>query len=410
MTETMIESIDASAIGERLTVARKARGLTQQQVADALALARTTIVAMEKGERRPKMRELLQFASLYGRQVGDLLRPSPARDLDSFLVQFRSARSPSDSPMNEKREADIHRFKEFCERYLELEQLTASQLPRRYPESYDIEGTDSERAAEEVASAERNRLGLGDGPVGNLRQLLDADIGLRVFAYPFADSRVAGLFAYTEELGGCVAINANHPEERRRWSAAHEFGHFLTDRYRADVQVLPAYRRVPESERFAESFARHFLMPSNGLIRRFQGIRRSKGSPITPADLLSLGQLYGVSFQALVLRLEELRLLPPGTWDRLKDAGFKVNEAKVFLDLPPIPDEVPLLPLRYEALAIQAFLSGDMSEGRLARFLGTDRLGARRRVAELTGTRFDEDGEIRQAALPLDTPLAGVNS
>ncbi|HEY7035558.1 MAG TPA: XRE family transcriptional regulator [Thermomicrobiales bacterium] len=411
MAEPALDSIDAAVIGDRLAAARKARGMTQQQAAEELDLARTTVVAMEKGKRRPKVEELVRFASLYGRQVGEFLRPSPLREPGGFIVQFRSARAPADSPMNDQREADIRQFKDLCERYLELELLTGAPLPGRYPEPHPTDGTDPERAAEEVASADRNRLGLGDGPAGNIWQVLETDVGLRVFAFPFADSRVAGLFAYSEELGGCIAVNANHPEERRRWSAVHEFGHFLTtDRFRAEVQVLPSYRRVPEAERFAEAFARHFLMPAAGLIRRFQTIKRAKSGPVTPADLLNLGQLYGVSFQALVLRLEELKLLPLGTWDRLKDAGFtaKVNEAKQLLAIPPIPDQLQRLPYRYEALAVQAFLDGQISEGRLAQFLGTDRVGARERVEKLTDTRFDENGEIRQVALPLGIPLIGA--
>jgi Zn-dependent peptidase ImmA (M78 family)/transcriptional regulator with XRE-family HTH domain len=411
MAEPALNTIDAAVIGDRLAAARKARGMTQQQAAEELQVARTTIVAMEKGERRPKVEELVRFAAIYGRQVGDFLRPSPMREPDSFMVQFRAARAPADSPANEQREADIRRFKNLCEQYLELEHITGARLPSHYPGPHPTEGTDPEREAEEVASAERNRLGLGDGPAGNIWQVLESDVGLRVFAFPFADSRVAGLFAYTDELGGCIAVNANHPEERRRWSAVHEFGHFLTtDRFRAEVQVLPSYRRVPQAERFAEAFARHFLMPPNGMIRRFQTIKRAKGSPVTPADLLNLGQLYGVSFQALVLRLEELKLLPPGTWDRLKDAGFKVNEAKELLAIPPIPDQIQRLPYRYEALAVQAFLDGEISEGRLAQFLGTDRVGARERVAKLTDMRFDENGEIRQVALPLGIPLVGAPS
>jgi Zn-dependent peptidase ImmA (M78 family)/transcriptional regulator with XRE-family HTH domain len=411
MTEPAFDSIDAAVIGDRLAAARKARGMTQQRAAEELQVARTTVVAMEKGKRRPKVAELVRLASLYGRPVGDFLRPSPMREPDGFIVQFRAARAPADSPINDQREADIRRFKDLCERYLDLEVLTGARLPSRYPEPHPTEGTDPERAAEEVASTERNRIGLGDGPAGNIWQLLETDVGLRIFAFPFADSRVAGLFAYAEELGGCIAVNANHPEERRRWSAVHEFGHFLTtDRFRAEVQVLPSYRRVPDAERFAEAFARHFLMPANGLIRRFQTIKRAKGGPVTPADLLNLGQLYGVSFQALVLRLEELKLLPPGTWDRLRDAGFKVNEAKELLAIPSIPDQIQRLPYRYEALAVQAFLDGEISEGRLAQFLGTDRVGARKRVEKLTDTRFDENGEVRQVALPLGMPLVGAPS
>jgi Zn-dependent peptidase ImmA (M78 family) len=311
--------------------------------------------------------------------------------------------------MDQRREADVRIFQEYCDDYLELERLTESPLPRRYPDVYLVGETQPERAAEEVAASERNRLGLGDGPTGDLWGLLETDVGLRVFAIPFTDRRMAGLFAVTEEHGGCIAVNANHPEERRRWSAAHEYAHFLTDRYRAEVQVLPRYRRVPEAERFADAFAQHFLMPGAGLVRRFQAIRRAKEGPVTPADVLALAQLYRVSFQAMVLRLEDLKLLPAGTWDRLRDAGFKPEAAREMLGLARVEPELPRLPYRFEVLAVQAFVAEELSEGRLARLLRLDRVAARGRVQELTGTRYFEQGEVRQLALDLDRALVDVS-
>ena len=53
MVDNPLLSVDPAVIGERLAVARRARGLTQQQAAEALGVGRTTITAMEKGERRP---------------------------------------------------------------------------------------------------------------------------------------------------------------------------------------------------------------------------------------------------------------------------------------------------------------------------------------------------------------------
>lgn len=285
-------------------------------------------MALEKGERRPKPGELVQLAALYGRQVGELVRPISLAPRESFIVQFRSARGPHASDRDERREDDVREFEALCRDYLELEQTNASPLPRRYPEVYDVSGFDPERAAEEVALSEHNRLGLGDGPIGDLWGLLETDVGLRIFAQAFTDSRLAGLFVYTEEYGGCIAVNRKHPEERRRWTAAHEYGHFLSDRYRAEITANQTYRRLPESERFADSFARHFLMPTAGLIRRFQSMKRAKEGSITPADVLTLAALYEVSFEALMLRLEELRLIRSGAWDELREQGFKANKAR----------------------------------------------------------------------------------
>jgi transcriptional regulator with XRE-family HTH domain len=92
----ILDTIDPAVVGERLAEARRARHLTQQHVADELDVARTTSVAMEKGERRPRPGELLHLARLYGRQVSDFVRPRPSQVEGGFVVQFRAARGPTD--------------------------------------------------------------------------------------------------------------------------------------------------------------------------------------------------------------------------------------------------------------------------------------------------------------------------
>jgi Zn-dependent peptidase ImmA (M78 family)/transcriptional regulator with XRE-family HTH domain len=405
MDKHVLNTIDPEIIGERLSDARRARRLTQQQAANELGVARTTITAMEKGERRPRATELVTLARLYGRPIGEFVRPESVFQ-PNFIVQFRAVKGVDQAGGM----PDIQRFGELCRWYVELEEQLGAPLPRHYPGVYDISNTPPERVAEEAANSERNRLGLGDGPIGNLWGLLETDIGLRVFAMPMSNSRIAGMFLYTEEYGGCIAVNANHPEERRRLSAAHEYAHFLTDRHKPDITILNLYKRVPENERFADAFARFFLMPASGLSRRFEAIRRAKNKPVTPADVLALSHLYHVSFQAMTWRLEELKLLPSGTWDRLHDMGFKPTKAKEPMPLPTHEAHLPNLPLRYVALAVQAFEEGMLSEGQLAERLGTDRIGARERVHELTSeSRPTEDGGWQQVPLDLTKALVGAS-
>ena len=80
-------------------------------------------------------------------------------------------------------------------------EMLGAPLPQRYPEVYDISGSSPEGAAEEVAASERNRLGLGDGPIDDLWGLLEGDVGLRAFAFPMKSSNIAGMFNYTSEYG-----------------------------------------------------------------------------------------------------------------------------------------------------------------------------------------------------------------
>jgi Zn-dependent peptidase ImmA (M78 family)/DNA-binding XRE family transcriptional regulator len=391
-------------LGRRLQDARKARGLTQQDVARDLGIARTTVTAIEQGERHVRPEELIQLSRLYGRGVNELVRDREVAE--ELAIQFRAAIAHAGRHQTELTRA-TQEFQQLCEDYLELEQLCGAPLTRNYPLQYPLEGISPEEAAEDIASAERNRLGLGDGLILRLREILESDIGLRIF-YPKLPSHIAGMFAYTERFGGCIAINAVHPEERQRWSLGHEYSHFLTNRFRPEISVMFVYERVSTSERFADAFAGAFLMPSNGLKRRFHEVSRLRQGKITPAELCRLAHYYFVSVEALTRRLESLHLLPSGTWDRLRDSGFKVREAQTILGLEPHPRAHHLLPLRYQYLAVEAFQRGDLTEGQLSRFLRIDRVEARRLVQALTNYHeVSESGKIANVSVNLAHNISG---
>lgn len=389
--------------GRRLQEARKARELTQQEAAGRLDGARTTLTAIEKGERRVQPDELIQLASLYGRTVNELLRQS--EPIEAFAVQFRQGPSSTGVSQTEVETAKGE-FLRLGEDYLELENLRNAPLSRKYPTEYKLGSASVNAEAEDIAVSERNRLGLGDGPLLNLREILELDVGIRIF-YINMPSRVVAMFAYSDRLGACIAVNRKHPEERRRMSLAHDYGHFLTSRYQPVLDFVGGYHRLPESERVAETFARAFLMPATGLSRRFNDLRRSQDGRVTPADLCRLAHVYGVSVEAMALRLEELGLLKTGAWDRLRLSGFRVREAQQLLHLTPHQSSDEMLPIHFRYLAAVAYEDGELSEGQLARFLRVDRLEARRIVDDLSMYQYmSDEGTVHTRTLDLDAPLS----
>lgn len=389
MQKHILDQIDPKVLGARLAQARKARGMTQQAVADEMEIARTTIVAVEKGERRVTPEELIALASLYGRPVSDFVGKQIVTA--GFVPQFR-AEWAEDFKQEEGLEEVGDELQRLAEDYVELERMCGLPTAKTYPPVYDISGSSPEQAAEEVAAAERNRLGIGDGPISNLRDRLETDVGFRIFYFAMPP-KISGVFAYNDVLGGCVGINANHPRDRRNWSLAHEYGHFLTNRYRAEITFLSEKKRQSASERFADSFAENFLMPAGGINRRFTELYRSNpGGQITLAQLCTLADLYQVSVQALIIRLEKLRRMPSGTWDRLESEGFKPRRAQQLLGIDANPAEKYTLPHRYLNLAVMAYEKGLLSEGQLARIVRSDRVSARVLVEELS-SRFNSEVE-----------------
>ena len=373
MASNILDTIDMSRLGELLQQARKKCGVTQADAAKIIDAARTTIVAIEKGERRLKPNELIKLARAYGRSISDFVQSRPI--IQPFEVQFRAAYRRNEDE-EEQINPSISHLEELCRNYLELEEIMDAPLPQNYPQEYQVSNMPLEATAESIAIAERQRLGLGDSPIAHLRDILEQSVGLRIF-YIKMPSKYSEVYSFDEKLGGCMAINANHPEERRRWSLAHGYLHFLAHRRKPVVDFDGQYQRLPESERLAEAFPKYFLMPTSSLLKQFNDMHRSHGK-FTPTNLFTLAHYYGVSVSALVYRLEDLELLPSGTWDRLRDRGLKVRKVQQELGLEAIMQRTDVTPIHYQHLAIEALDQGLITEGRFANFLDIDRLEARR--------------------------------
>lgn len=349
--------------------------MSQEEVASAIGVSRPTYIAVEQGKREPRPDELVALSRTLGRSVSELVRESPP--VVGLAGQFRIA--GSDVP-DAGAAASVEELERLADDVLALETLLGANHHRSYPDVYSISGLPVAAAAEQIAEAERRRLGLGDGPIPELRDLLESDVGIRVFALPLP-SRIAGLFGHAEPAGSCIAVNSLHPRERQRWTLAHEYGHFLTTRWTAEVTLLNARRSG--SEALADGFAACFLMPRGGLLARFQGLVRSR-SVFTAGDLLQLAYQYHVSAEALAQRLESLELLKAGWWSDLVARGLRVEEAKEQLGLPSQHGDAEVVSVRTKFLAVEACLRGLLTEGQLARLLRTDRVTARQIIRTLS--------------------------
>jgi Zn-dependent peptidase ImmA (M78 family)/DNA-binding XRE family transcriptional regulator len=397
MQKNILESVDNQALGERLKQARERKGMTQADAAAVLNVARTTLTAIEQGTRRIKAGELIKLAQTYGRQVSDFVRARP--EIVPFQVQFRSVQLTDDLNGDEIRQS-ITDFEEHCQDYLELEAIMDSVYRPRYPQVYEIDGEQIEQIAEAVAIEERNRLNVGDGPFSQLRQVLENDVGLRIFYLPLRPSgKISAMYAYSVELGGCIAVNSQHPEERRRWSLAHDYAHFLTQRERPEILPTAGYIRVPRSERFADAFAKYFLMPTSGLLKRARA-RLSENGQLTIADVLILANYYAVSVEAMTHRLEELGLVRPGAWMRIQEMKLPIREAKRELGLAPVTGFEETFPQRYLLLAIAAYKQDRITEGQLAQFLHMDRIQLRHFLENMEADSSETSVQVETAVEP----------
>jgi len=399
--------IDPRILGQRIAEARKARGKTQEEVAEFLACSRPTYIAIEKGDRAAKAGEIVKLASFLGRKVNELVRPSePVTDLQLHLRAVADKMKSGDQNHG-RLNAAIDQLQSLAEDYRELERMMNAPLRPGYPaEAVLNPKIDPVEQAEVAANQERNRLGLGDQPVIALRSTLEWDVGLRIFYATDLPSNIAGMYAYSAELGACILINRKHPPERRRVSMLHEYGHFLlsTDRYRPGIDYLSMTGRKPANERFAEAFALCFLMPAMSVRQRFHATVASSGD-FQVVDLCRLKHHYFVSLEAMTLRLEQLGLIQKGMWDNLSEAKFAPRKAEAMLGFPSQPTDDNIVPERYKYLAVHAYERGDLGDTDLAHYLRCDIATAREIVAQtLISHEIEPSGE--EWSVRMDFPMS----
>jgi len=366
----VLENRSPKNIGERLRAARSNAGLTQQKAADDLKLARTTLVGIEKGERRVRADEFRAMVALYGISVNDFFqRGEVAAEL---VPRFRAGYGASaEAAIEAARLLNDLAIAEY-----ELERVLGMPLRRDYPPERRIGPGDIRDQAEDAALDTRQRLGLGLSPINDMVSLLEREVGVRVFVQPLRSGAISGLFAFDETIGACILLNRNHPRERRALTAAHEYAHFLSTREQPDVLWEQPHGAQSREEKFAAAFAPAFLMPAAAIRRGFDDLRREAGR-FSPRHLILLAHQFNVSNEALCRRLEDLGLVPAGTWESLKGRGFSGELVREVLGDRARVQETVVSP-RIWYLASEAYRRDLLSEGQIAKRLGMDRVDVRK--------------------------------
>jgi transcriptional regulator with XRE-family HTH domain len=101
------EQIDDHVVGERLRQARETLGLTQADVAGALGIPRTSLLAIEAGRRKVTGLELRRLARIYRRPIEWLLGGEPpAVNAEDALFHATATLSADDK-------AQVLRFAQF---------------------------------------------------------------------------------------------------------------------------------------------------------------------------------------------------------------------------------------------------------------------------------------------------------
>lgn len=357
-------------LGNRLRKARQGIGMTQANAAMMLGVSRPTLIAIEKGTRQVKPDEIDALAECYGTSVNRIMSED-AIHLD-LHAKFRSlGRNRTDATRA------VSLLNKLASATLELENLLGVRhVYVTLPEQPILSGS-IKRQAMAAALTTRQLAGIGLTPVRQIVPLLEFELGFRVFVRRLPRT-IAGVFGFDPSVGACILLNASYPQERQAMTAAHELGHFVSNRSFGDI--FEHRRNISTvEERFANEFSYEFLMPTVTVFRRFSELVESDRS-FSPRQLMFLARSFYVSAEAMCRRLENLDLLPDGTYDSLTDRGFSPSLAPDSHAPGINASDVPLHGFRLPGLVASALERGMLSEGQVSRMLDLDRVEVREMI------------------------------
>jgi len=143
---------------------------------------------------------------------------------------------------------------------------------------------------------------------------VSTSIGLKVVDFPFQED-ISGVLVI-DENGGTIGYNPNESNVRKRFSIAHELGHFILhskknssgmfmDRllFRKNISVGEYNSKEEVIEREANHFAASLLMPAKLVINEVSKLNPSKDDD---DNIRILAKRFDVSVSAMTFRLVNL--------------------------------------------------------------------------------------------------------
>lgn len=341
-------------LGRRVRAARVDGGLSQAALSSLLGISQATLSRIETTGRDVSSAVLARIAHHTGKPIEFFFGPGRP---SALLLS-------SDQSKSEQVLSTLDDFRQFVEDYdMLLEALMLEESAHaREPITLD---------PAVLATSVRAELKLGDGPVPDVITALERR-GVAVFVKPESQGP-DGAYLRTSSVAAAY-LNGTLTSPRLRETAAHELGHHeygdepVLDQVVASASPAPAEGAL---EWRAEVFAAAFLMPEGGIAARLGLASKS----LHAEDALSLAMDFGVTYEAMVRRLFDLRLFNARQRDSLlQDRTAAITPEFRGGNLVP----ATRLPRHYIQLAFRAYADQHIQLEKLAELLRMNEVSAQR--------------------------------
>lgn len=343
-------------LGNQIRTARVRLSLSQQQLADEAGFSAPQIISqIERGEREVKVWELVNLAKVLYIDVSQLLSTEEPKPLAPVLWRKYPERD------RELIEAD---FLQRCEQYALLEKLcevvTRGELPKVSMNFATMNFKDAEQLGENVWKEFR----LGSRPATCLVGILEERYAVKIWHQNLEEGSAA---SSKGPFGAAILMNFTEAPWRRNFSFGHELFHLVTWDSIPSQLLIETPELRDRIEKLANAFASGLLLPSDDVAQVFES--HIKDDKVAYTDLIEVAREFGVSTEALLYRLLDLRFIARDDVDSLlADSDFRDLDRSVRLSdwWKPLA-----IPERFVRLAFTAYQKGKLSRPRLAEYLNT---------------------------------------
>lgn len=243
----------ARLLPEKITEARESIGLNMTELSERLGVTRQAVSRYELGTLVPSSEIMSKLITLFEQPLGFFTAQRERSNLalgTSFFRSFKSATATSRRVCLRRKQWLVDAFT-FVSKYINLPEVKIEQF---FQDTYSKDDIDS------IATKCRRAWGLGDGPIGNMVNLLEAN-GFVVSRSDFGVEKIDAFSFWYGDRPFIFLSGDKSSSVRSRFDAAHELGHMvmhsgLTLEQLEDPEIL---KRI-EAE--ADQFAGRFLLPA----------------------------------------------------------------------------------------------------------------------------------------------------
>lgn len=273
----------------RLKSARQLKGLSLRDLTTLLnnKISRQSISQYENGAMKPTRKNLLLLCEALGVSLEYFNRPT----IELKEIEFRELEK---IPAKERQQIEA-KAADFLGRFLELEELLGVENSFENPIPNNLITTFEE--VEQATIDLRKTWGLGDNKIPSIVELLE-EKGIKICELSIADA-FSGMVAKAGDGIYVMVLNNREevPIDRKRFTALHELAHIILNFGEGVAKET--------KELYCHYFAKAMLFPKSRVKLELGGLRKH----IHLGELLAIKRQYGISLQALLHRLRDLKVI-----------------------------------------------------------------------------------------------------